>query len=60
LERPLGEAEQEIRQRAKAWDVPLVGSFDPAACGCRLQAFWDATHPAETCFDQFLTGAVLP
>jgi hypothetical protein len=52
----LAEAEAQLRGRAKAWSVPVIGSFDAASCGCRDEDFRDDIHPLSSCFDRFLAG----
>jgi hypothetical protein len=50
----LAEVEHEVRRRARTSNVPLLGSFDAATCGCAPADFYDSIHPTDVCFDRFL------
>jgi hypothetical protein len=39
------EAERYLRELARGHNIPVIGSYDPAACGATEQDFYDDMHP---------------
>lgn len=50
--RELRRTETALRHRADELGIPVIGSFDAVASGCRPEEFRDWTHPTTACFDR--------
>ena len=51
-------AEAEFREMAARCGIQIVGAYDPGQAGCGAMEFFDGMHPADTCMEKLLSGAV--
>jgi len=50
----VAQAERYVRDVARARNLPLFGSYDPAATGCSAAEFYDEMHPKPSCLDRIV------
>lgn len=50
----VAQAERYVRDVARVRNLPLFGSYDPAATGCPAAEFYDEMHPKPSCLDRIV------
>jgi hypothetical protein len=50
--RIIANVESYLRELGKSKGIRVLGSYNPAACGCAESEFYDGSHPKETCIEK--------